>query len=106
MSLHKINYYTELHSDDKYAIVLEDGKFAGVKFTFGEVSFTPPESGIPTEEDNCTLKYNYDIISNADAIADEDIIAFETLLGDLLLQMIDEGVVKNDIVYTGGVDEN
>lgn len=106
MSLHKINYYVEEHDEDKYAITLEDGKFVGVKFTFGEVSFKLPESGIISDEDNCTLKYDYDIIESPSQIVEENVIEFETLLGDLLMQLIDEGVVKNDIVYTGGVDAN
>jgi hypothetical protein len=106
MSLHDIKYYTEEHSDNKYAITLEEGKFAGVKFVFGEVSFKLPESGIISDEDNCTLKYDYDIIESPSQIVEENVIEFETLLGDLLLQLIDEGVVQNDIVYTGGVDEN
>ena len=104
--LHKINYYTEPYGEDKYAIVLEDGKYAGTKFTYGAVSFNPPESGIISDEDKCTLKYDYDIIESDNTINEENIIEFETMLGDLLMQLIEEGVVKNDIVYTGGVDEN
>jgi hypothetical protein len=59
MSLHKINYYIEEHDEDKYAITLEDGKFVGVKFTFGEVSFKLPESGILSDEDKYNHKQSY-----------------------------------------------
>jgi hypothetical protein len=104
--LHKINYYTENHGDDKYSITLEDGKFAGTKFIFGSVEFVLPESGVPSEKDKCTLKYDYDIIESDTGINEENVIEFEHLLGDLLMQMIDEGVVKNDLVYTGGTDAN
>ena len=104
--MHKIAYYTEEHGSDQYAIVLEEGKFAGIKFTFGAVTFAPPETGEITEENNCTLKYDYDIIESPITIDETNVVEFETLLGDLLLQLIEEGAVKNDIVYTGGVDAN
>ena len=31
---------------------------------------------------------------------------FEKFVGDLLMQMLDEGIKNNDLVYTGGVDED
>jgi len=36
----------------------------------------------------------------------DQIKEFEYFVGNLVTQMLDDGVKKNDLVYTGGVDEN
>jgi hypothetical protein len=93
--LSKLKYIKEPYGQTQFAIQLEDHKYSEIRFTIGKVSFN---------EDNYTLKYHYDIIENNSI--DFDKIEFEQAIGDLIMQMLEEGVQKNDLIYTGGVDEN
>ena len=95
MSLHKLKYTKVPYGASQYLIELEDHVFSGVKFTVDRVAF---------DEDKGTLKYNYDIIENTCTSYDHK--KFEHIVGDLIMQILEEGIVNNDLVYTGGVDEN
>ena len=100
--LHKIKYEEFPYGDDKWGIEIIEGDYAGVKFLMGKVELKEN-----AEQDNLTLKYNYDIIENpVEFTTQEEVKEFEYFVGNLLSQMLDEGVKKNDLVYTGGVDEN
>ena len=97
--LHRIQYETEPYGTNQYSITLTEGKFAGVKYVLGKTELIENK-----EQDNLTLKYHYDIIESK--IEDSDKQEFETLIGDVLMQMLSDGVKNNDLVYSGGVDEN
>ena len=93
--LHKIDYTSEPYGTDAYSIQYNDGKYAGVKIVLGRVKLVENP-----EKDNCTLKYHYDIIEGKV----EDKKEFDTYIGDTLMQMLDDGVKNNDLVYMGGTD--
>ncbi|NDB60077.1 hypothetical protein EB001_16750 [bacterium] len=93
--LHRIQYETEPYGTNQYSITLTEGKFAGVKYVLGKTELIEGE-------DNLTLKYHYDIIESK--VEDSDVKEFETLIGDVLMQMLSDGVKNNDLVYSGGVD--
>jgi hypothetical protein len=95
MSLHKLKYTKVPYGQSQYSIELEDHMFSGVKFTIDRIAF---------DEDKGTLKYNYDIIENKCTNYDQK--QFEYIVGDLIMQILEEGIVNNDLVYAGGVDEN
>ena len=75
------------------------GPFDGIIFTLGQVTFKEDD-----ERNECVMSYDYDIISNPLETFDEE--AFKPYVGDLLIEMIQDQLDKNDLVYTGGVDEN
>ena len=93
--LHRIQYETEPYGTNQYSITLTEGKFAGVKYVLGKTELIEGK-------DNLTLKYHYDIIESK--VEDSDVKEFETLIGDVLMQMLSDGVKNNDLVYSGGVD--
>jgi hypothetical protein len=97
--LHKIQYETEPYGTNQYSIEYTEGKYAGIKIVLGAVRLEENQA-----QDNCTLKYNYDIIEGK--IADSDKKEFDTYIGDTLMQMLSDGVKNNDLVYSGGVDED
>ena len=100
--LHKIKYEQFPYDVNSWGIHITEGKYRDIKFLMGKVEFKENEA-----QDNCTLKYNYDIIENpVEFTNQQEIDDFETFVGDLLMQMLDEGIKRNDLVYTGGVDEN
>lgn len=97
--LHKIQFETEPYGTNQYSVTLTEGKFAGVKYVLGKTELIENEN-----KDNLTLKYTYDIIESK--IEDSDKPEFETLIGDVLMQMLSDGVKNNDLVYSGGTDAN
>ena len=97
--LHKIQYETEPYGTNRYSIEYTHGKYAGIKIVLGAVKIEENQ-----EQDNCTLKYNYDIIGGI--VEDSDKKEFDNYIGDTLMQMLSDGVKNNDLIYSGGVDEN
>ena len=99
--LHKIKYEQFPYDTGRWGLHIIEGKYEGVKFLLGKVQINENK-----EQDNCTLKYNYDIIENPVEFTEQSQVKdFETFVGDLLMQMLDDGVKRNDLIYTGGVDE-
>jgi hypothetical protein len=98
-----LKYKKKSFGTHEYALELLEHKFSGISFKYGRVEFIE-------KEDNLTLKFDYDIIDNKHSAINEipeaDKDEFKTALGDLLVQMMQEGVKNNDLIYTGGVDEN
>jgi len=56
------------------------------------------------EKDQCTLKYKYDIIENNTdvSIVGDEKTEFEKAIGDWVVEMIDQGLLNNELVYYGG----
>jgi len=97
--LHKIQYETEPYGTNQYSIEYTNGKYTGIKIVLGAVKLEENQ-----KQDNCTLKYNYDIIEGI--VEDSDKKEFDNYIGDTLMQMLSDGVKNNDLIYSGGVDEN
>ena len=93
----KLKYKKEPYGDHEYTIELIDHEFSGIKFTLGKVGFVE-------ENDNFTLKFHYDIIENDHSEYDKQ--SFEKTVGDLVMQMIDDGLDNENLIYYGGKDEN
>jgi len=100
--LHKIKYEEFPYGDNQLGIEITEGDYVGIKFLMGKVELKENP-----EQDNLTLKYNYDIIENPVAFTtQEQVREFEYFVGNLLHQMLGDGVKNNDLVYTGGINEN
>lgn len=82
------------------AIKLLDEPFSGIIIAYGKVDFEEDEAN-----DRLHLKFEYEIIDKANKEF-TDIKPFEKYLGDLLQQLIHEGLRDNSLIYKGGVDEN
>ena len=77
--LHKIKYETGPYDVHSYYISYLEGKYAGVKVVLGAVKFVEN-----VEQDNCTLKYNYDIIENPVEFTEQSQVKdFETFVSDV-----------------------
>lgn len=81
------------------ALELTESQYSGIIFSYGKVSFEENEA-----QDNLKVHFDYEIHEGEDKL--EDKAAFEKELGDFILEMIVDGIEKNNLVYTGGVDEN
>jgi hypothetical protein len=86
--------------DGLQAIKLTEGAFEGIIYTYGKVDFDEDE-----ENDMLHLRFEYDIIDyNNKGLTDK--APFEQYIGDILQELIHEGIERNNLTYTGGVDEN
>ena len=95
MTLHRIEYTIEPYGVSNYSLEFVGGPFNGIKFLLDKVSF---------EENNFKLKYTYDIIEdNGMKYKKQEL---EHAIGDLLMQLIEDGSKANSLVYTGGTDED
>jgi hypothetical protein len=77
------------------AIQLIEGPYMGITYQYGRVLLNPDE-----KEDVLKLSFSYNILSGDHPSDQTD---FESYIGGLLHEMIEERLAQNDIVYTGGV---
>ena len=80
------------------AIKLLDEPFSGIIISYGKVEFEEDDAN-----DTLKLKFEYDIHDKAGKDF-KDLKPFEKYLGDLLQQLIHEGLKENNLTYTGGID--
>lgn len=82
------------------AIKLTEHPFDGIIYTYGKVEFEENE-----ETDSLHIKFEYEILDNAGkGFSDKQ--PFEEYIGKILEDLLHEGIAKNDLIYTGGIDEN
>jgi len=75
-------------------IKILEGEFIGVEYCYGSVGVQEN-----TADDSATLKFEITTVrGDIDNRATFDIIA-----GDILINLIDQQIESNDVVYTGGV---
>jgi hypothetical protein len=79
------------------AIKLTSGPFQGIIYSYGKVKFDEQDDG------TCKLNFEYELHENSQEYNKEE---FEAYIGDLLQFMIMDELQKNNITYTGGIDEN
>lgn len=88
------------HKDENvHALQLTEGVHAGIIFSYGKVDFEEDDSN-----DAMRIKFEYDVHDDRGVQYDKE--AFEQELGDFLIELIEFGLEQNELVYTGGVDEN
>ena len=79
------------------ALKLTSGPYRGIIFSYGKVKFDEQEDG------SCKLSFEYDVHENHMEYIQEE---FEFYIGELLQFIIMDQLQKNEVVYTGGIDEN
>ena len=88
------------NNDSLSAIKLTDPPYAGIVFSYGKVQF--PED--LAEDEDCQVSFDYDVYD--DAGVEYNVDEFEKYIGDFLIELIMYQLSKNDIVYTGGIDDD
>lgn len=87
----------EINDRPEYAIRLLKTEFDSITFKYGEVKFVENE-----EQENATLSFEYDIIEGQ---APQELAKFEKMIGDLLLNIIEQQLLNQEVVYKGGTSE-
>lgn len=83
--------------DGQYKIKFTNTKFNDIVLSIYGIQFIEGE-------DEANMKFDYDI--HEGNVTDSDFEEFKQLMGDFILQAIEYGIKNNDLVYTGGTDEN
>jgi hypothetical protein len=75
--------------DDTWIKLLE-GPYAGIMYKYGRVNLIE-------EGDHLRVQFEYDLDDGSRMDSD-----FVQYIGPILTELIDEGLLKNSLVYTGG----
>jgi len=85
--------YLTTKKEDQTCIGIKGGKFAGVVYKYGDVSLGKEE----TKEGNMPFKFKFDILDNNGLPrAQFENTEWTTLIGDILVDIIDEQYEKED----------
>lgn len=79
------------------AIKLTDKPYDGIIFSYGRVEIKESE-----DDDSATLSFEYEVHDWNDKTVDDE--TFKSYIGDLLQEIIMDGIKNNNISYTGGTD--
>ena len=92
----KDSYTFVSRTDDKWASVcIRGGKFDGVIYKYGKVSVPEEEN----EDGTLPFQFEYDIIDNIGILREDFGEDFFTLIGDILVDIIEEQLKENNFEY-------
>jgi hypothetical protein len=83
--------------DGNQLIKLTSSEYSGIIYTYGRVRLLE-------EDDQLRIQFEFDIHENPVGFVERD--KFRNHIGDILVDLLEENLLKNNIVYTGGTDEN
>ena len=78
-------------------IKLTCNPYSGIIYTYGRVRLVE-------EDELLRVQFEYDIQENPVGVLERD--KFRDYIGDILVELLEENLLKNNVVYTGGTDEN
>ena len=84
-------------SNGNQLIKLTSREYSGIIYTYGRVRLLE-------EDEHLRVQFEYDIHENP--VDDIDPGKFRNHIGDILIDLLEENLLKNNVVYTGGTDEN
>jgi hypothetical protein len=84
-------------SNGNQLIKLLSNEYSGIIYTYGRVRLLE-------EDDRLRVQFEYDIHENP--VDDVDPSKFRNHIGDILIDLLEENLLKNNVVYTGGTDAN
>ena len=83
--------------DKQASLRISEGKFEGVVYSYGKVVL-PVEQKI-NDEGNLPFKFEYSILDNANIDRKEFGKDFFTIIGDILVDIIDEQLQEENLEY-------
>lgn len=89
----------EVDGEKVYAVRLQEDPFRGIIISYGRVSFDEDE-----ENDKLSISFEYDLLEDNDQ--EYDVKEMEAHIGELLQEMIVFEMGRNNLIFTGGTDEN
>ena len=93
--------YVSREGDAQASVLLRGShKFSGVIYSYGRINV--PE---PTSDGFAQLSFDYNIEDNNNIPRDEFNEEFFTLIGDILVDIIDQKMEDRTLIFKGGTDE-
>lgn len=93
-----INYNVVGETEDgQIKINFTDSEFSDIILSIGGIEFIEGD-------DEANMKFDYNI--HEGVVPEDRFEEFRALMGDFIIQAIEEGIKRNDLIYTGGTDEN
>ena len=93
----KNNYMFVSQKDAKFAsVMIKAGKFKDVIYKYGKVSIGEEED----EKGNLPFRFEYNIIDNVGIPREDFGEEFFTLIGDILVEIIDEQLEEENFEYS------
>ena len=93
--------YVSREGDAQASVLLRGNhKFSGVIYSYGRINV--PE---PTSDGFAQLSFDYNIEDNNNIPRDEFNEEFFTLIGDILVDIIDQKLEEETLIFKGGTDE-
>ena len=93
--------YVSREGDAQASVLLRGShKFSGVIYSYGRINV--PE---PTSDGFAQLSFDYNIEDNNNIPRDEFNEEFFTLIGDILVDIIDRKLEEETLIFKGGTDE-
>ena len=93
--------YVSRKGDAQASVLLRGShKFSGVIYSYGRINV--PE---PTSDGFAQLSFDYTIEDNNNIPRDEFDEEFFTLIGDILVDIIDQKLEEETLIFKGGTDE-
>ena len=93
MSIRDRFVYVESKSQNQTCIGIKGGKFAGVVYKYGKVSFAKEED----KNGNLPLQFQYDIVDNNGIPREQFDDEFFNLIGDILVEVMEEQIKDEPI---------
>ncbi len=104
-------YHYVYHKDtDEQAFRLQEGEFEGVVWNFKDVKMPLDDkegNRIKLEEvEHIHLTFGYDLLYNDNVVNEKSIERFNQVIGDILMNVIDEGIEHDQIKVNGQAGDN
>ena len=90
--------FVSQENEDFASIMIKDGKFKDVIYNYGKVSI--PEEDNLNEDGTLPFRFEYNIIDNVGVPREEFGEEFFTLIGDILVEIIDEQLEEENLEYS------
>ena len=87
--------FVSQENEDFASIMIKDGKFKDVIYNYGKVSI--PEEKNLNEDGTLPFRFQYTIIDNVGIPREEFDQEFFTLIGDILVDIIDQQSEENNV---------
>ena len=90
--------FVSREDEDFASIMIKDGKFKDVIYNYGKVSI--PEEDNLNEDGTLPFRFEYNIIDNVGIPREEFGEEFFVLIGDILVEIIDEQLEEENLEYS------
>ena len=90
--------FVSQENEEWASIMIKDGKFKDVIYNYGKLSI--PEEDNLNEDGTLPFHFEYNIIDNVGIPREEFGEEFFTLIGDILVEIIDEQLEEENLEYS------